>query len=272
MFGFYVRILCSEFMFGFYVRILCSDFMFGFFYNMFGFYVQILCSDFMFGFFYNMFGFYVRILCSEFMFIFYVLFRVFGFYVQILSRNDSHTRGLPHLARGGLGSPPPCPIQIPTSETARYGCTGLGICTSFACHVCWEGATPATLKLDTRSGLNMYAKCYWAFQSHVIRSYTSPGLPVHHQATCTGQHTAETQTKIFSRTQFGLSFDRKGWAELVCVSVRGYLWWDGGWLLWGVVSPREMQQIIKHAFLGCSFRIATSEHACSRVFNQLVCG
>ena len=58
----------------------------------------------------------------------------------------------------------------------------------------------------------------------------------------------------------------------MCVSVRAYLRWDGGWLLWGVVSPREMQQIIKHAFLGCSFRIATSEHACSRVFNQLVCG
>ena len=44
------------------------------------------------------------------------------------------------------------------------------------------------------------------------------------------------------------------------MSVRAYFRWDGGWLLWGVVSPREMQQIIKHAFLGCSFRIATSEH------------
>ena len=28
---------------------------------------------------------------------------------------------------------------------------------------------------------------------------------------------------------------------------------------------------IKHTFLGCSFRVATSEHACSRVFNELVC-
>ena len=60
---------------GFYVQILCSDFMFRMFYVMFGFYVQILCSDFMF-------RFYVQILCSDFMFrIFYNMFR---FYVQNL--------------------------------------------------------------------------------------------------------------------------------------------------------------------------------------------
>ena len=191
----------------------------------------------MFGFFYNMFGFYVRILCSEFMFIFYVLFRVFGFYVQILSRNDSHTRGLPHLARSALSSPLPCPIQIPTSETARYGrtvYTELGICTSFACHVCCEGAqhhTTATLKFHTRSGLNMYAKCYllWKPSSHASYGPTLVPLPVHRQATSTGQHTAETQIRTIFRTQFGLSFDRRGVSEAsVCVSVRrGFVtgWW-----------------------------------------------
>ena len=193
MFRFYVRILCSDFF------TTCSDFMFGF-------YVQSLCSYFMF--------------CSEFS----------GFMFRSLAGMTRILAVYPILQGVAWFSSPPCPIQIPTSETARYGCTGLGICTSFACHVCWEGATPATLKLDTRSGLNMYAKCYWAFQSHVIRSYTSPGLPVHHQATCTGQHTAETQTKIFFRTQFGLSFDRKGWAELVCVCVCQGVFTMGWWV------------------------------------------
>ena len=100
-------------MLGFYVRILCSDFMFGF-------YVRILCPDFMFGIYVRIFLQHVRILCSEFMFIFYVLFRV-GFMFRSLAGMTRILAVYPILQGVGLVLLPPAPSKSPPLKRQGMG-------------------------------------------------------------------------------------------------------------------------------------------------------